>query len=640
MKRIGQLVFLAAVAVAAALYALTVPDGLPWNNSSHLALAYLGEIVGYPDVPRPFWGFHVRVLGSAVALSVCMAALAAGLLAAVVNRYWGWRFALGFALVWIFLPGVWNRAITGERSVCLAAMAIVAAWTLNAVLLWVFRKALAMRRVAPTTVHAEDAAPAATEEVRTWRQRMNLVVSWGVLGLACVFALVSLTVHDYRLGEPATAFARGVANAAGERIIVLNGVCDDQLAHLVAEKPNGQAPAENHSLVFLRNDDAYRTNLVTWAKREWPNETNVWVAAQVSASAFVDVVTKRHPERFYLMNGKSTTLETWEKRWSDFKPYLDSDDPFVRVARKVFGVEGNAVANALADANDRKSAWLLYKRIYEEVDPGNFSSLVNQNELIRRGYEVSGSEKKLVQDKLETFFKDVNNRKRMKEIVRAAGPVRSDPVMLEKMAADAKKRIAAKIASGETVEVAPEVLTLVEWNNEMVQLMDKGELVKAGRIARAILSNPRWRGFIPANAVMGTVSANEGDYVASEAFFRVATDTTNRVASVTLNDFADTLMQLGKLDEAEKVARRTISESQDSFWLVRLTLVEILEKKVAKLERTEVVENGEKTERYVKVKGADKIEAEISELLKTVLKNAPASNRERIRKAHKDFVKQ
>jgi len=626
MRRTGELVFLGAAAIAAALYALTVPDGLPWNDSTHLALAYLGEIARLPSLPHPIWGFHVQVFGGSVALSAFLAALAAGLVAVLVNRYLGWRFAASAALVWTFLPAVWNRAILGQRGVCLLAMAVVAAWVLNALLLFAFRK---VRTLEPLKV--------------------NGIAAWVALGVSVMFALVSLTLHDYRLGEAASAFAGGVVEEAGERIIVMNGVCDDQ----VVRKAN--------RTISLRNDEAAHTNLVAWARSEFPAETNLWVAAQVSAAAFVEAARKDHPERLYLMDGSSTTPEAWERRWEVFKPYLASGDPFVRVARRLFGCEGNAVANGILDNMDAlrgerrgppgssssrppvvrttADAWRLYRRIYEEVDPGNLSALVNMSEMIRRGCAVSVDARKRVQERLETFFSDPGNRARCREIARAAGPVRSDPELLAKMAEEAKRRIAEKIAAGEKVEVAPEILSLVEWNNEMVRLMDRGELVKAGRIARAILSNPKWSGFLPANAVMGAVASSEGDLVASEAFFRVATETTNRVATVVLNDYADTLMRLGKLDEAEKMARRAVGESDERNWLARLTLAEVLEKRIGKLWRVDVVVDGEKVERFVKIEGADRIEAEIRELVKTVLKCAPADVRERVRKAHKDFIR-
>jgi len=178
----------------------------------------------------------------------------------------------------------------------------------------------------------------------------------------------------------------------------------------------------------------------------------------------------------------------------------------------------------------------------------------------------------------------------------------------------------------------------------MCQLMDKGEIVQAGRIARAILSNPKWHGFIPANAVMGSVAAYEGDYVASERFFQVATDTTNTVATVVLNNYADTLMNLGKLAEAEKIARRAVKESEETFWLARLTLAEILEKRRVTgaideraLKPFAVGKNGEKTASDAPAE--DSSVPEIKALIKSVLKHAPQSLRERIRKEHKGYTR-
>jgi len=198
---------------------------------------------------------------------------------------------------------------------------------------------------------------------------------------AGLFAVVSLTLHDYRYGEAASVFARGVVEAAGERCIVLSGVCDDQVVREVERekvKVEGQGQHRNFSsdsagqhnkkgnpplltlasdldlsCISLRTDDAYRTNLLAWVRSSFPSDTNLWAAARVGASAFVEVASRKNPERFYLMNGKSTTLEGWEKRWEAFRPYLDSSDPFVHTARRLFGHEGNGIANAMLDEGEK-----------------------------------------------------------------------------------------------------------------------------------------------------------------------------------------------------------------------------------------------------------------------------------------------
>lgn len=123
----------------------------------------------------------------------------------------------------------------------------------------------------------------------------------------------------------------------------------------------------------------------------------------------------------------------------------------------------------------------------------------------------------------------------------------------------------------------PSLESLVEWNNEMVKAMDAGKKDEAAKLARAILSVPEWRAFIPANVVMGTISGMDGDFVSSERFFRTAIKaSTNEPPAVVCNDFAETLRQLKKYDEAEAYARKAIAKAGPKDWMGRLTLIQIL----------------------------------------------------------------
>lgn len=117
---------------------------------------------------------------------------------------------------------------------------------------------------------------------------------------------------------------------------------------------------------------------------------------------------------------------------------------------------------------------------------------------------------------------------------------------------------------------------LVEWNNEMVRAMDSGDLERAGTIARSILSVPQWSTFVPANAVMGTLTGMEGDLKSSERFFRNALKGNGDPPVVLYNDFAETLRQLGKLDEAEKFARKAVELAGENGWSARFTLIQVL----------------------------------------------------------------
>jgi len=527
-------VFIAVIVPSLALYALTAPDGLPWNGSTTLAAAYLGEIVRLPEMPHSVWGFYVQVFGGAVALASFLAALAAGLLAVIVRRYVGWRFAVSAAVVWVFLPGVWNRVITGERSICLVSMVVAAAWLLDSIGRWIFGK-----------VRTEKCA--SEENGAAGQGKIKRIAEKVAMGAAVVFAIVSLASHDYRLGEPAAAYARGVVEAADERIVILTGICDAQVAREMARsceriktsqaalRPGkgrakvGCRQSSEFRILSLRNDETYRTHLVPWVRSAFPSETDLLAAAQVGATAFAEVAAKKHPDRFYQMNGKSATVEQWEQRWKDFELYLETSDPFVCQVRRVFGCEGNGIGIAMLESRGirdpgvLKAAYALFKRIYDEIDPGNVSALINMCDVIRHGHVVDAEEKNRVREALSKFSKDTRNRSRLRAIIRSQGPVRIVPASTE-LTAEEKSDIVARTVAGETAGIDPESLSLGEWKDVMRGLADKDEFVQAGRVARMILSNPTWRDCPQANAVMGSVVAKEGDDVASEWFFQAASD--------------------------------------------------------------------------------------------------------------------
>lgn len=147
---------------------------------------------------------------------------------------------------------------------------------------------------------------------------------------------------------------------------------------------------------------------------------------------------------------------------------------------------------------------------------------------------------------------------------------------------------------------------LIDATGEMLKAMDRGDKATAGEIARLILSKPKWRSFIPANAVMGEISASEGDFAASERFYGVATSTTNRVGSMVYAGYANTLKELNKLTEAEVMARKAVEASNERYWQARVILASILVRKDAE-----------------KAKGSP----EVMELISSALKYAPKGKR-------------
>jgi len=518
------------------------------------------------------------------------------LLAVLVNRHLGWRMAVGASAVWIFCPPVWDAAVTGDRLAFRLLAILTALWLADALAVRVWAAVRRMR--AASAVGDATSAPSGDAFGRFGR--WNRLAVRVFLCAAVAFALGSLTFHDYRLGEAATVCARGLVDEAAGRCVVLDGVLDDQVAAL--DPPGGYVLPYDMT-------DAYRTQLVARVAAKWPERVDFRAAAQVSPAVFVETAAKALPDAFYLPGGRSASLEGWERRWAAFRPYLSSRDPVVPQLRRAFAREGNALANRLQDEGDAgalKRAWQLYDRIFNEIDSGNFSALVNMSEMIRRGHPASVTDRENIRRALDDFFGDARRRDNVRLIARLSGPVRTDAEQLARVKAEVMKRLAERKSADRPQPLSKEMRSLVECNGEMVRAMEGGDFAKATAMARRILSRPGLQGFVPANAVMGAVTASEGDYASSERFFRAALSGGGEIAAVTYNDFADTLLNLGKLDEAERMARRAVADSKEDLWIARMTLAETL---VAQRKSPE----------------------EVRELLRAASKTCPLPAREKIR---------
>jgi len=368
-ERIGQLLFASSAAFALLIYKASIPHGLPWNSSAQDAAIGVGP---------PLWLYFVQVFnGHFVALSCVAAAVATGLLCVVANRLVGMRPAIGLALIWIFLPPVWYRAVTGERAVCLWSACVIALWIVQTALILIVKKL----RAGITTERQKERTEA---DLR--RARLARIAGFSVMGCAALFALASASQYDDRLGEVASAYAQGVFDEAAGRVIVLNGICDLQFMSI-----------RNCRFVSMRADENSRAENVAFARKTFPADTNLVAAARIGTNAFLAALQKQYPEQLYHMDGRSTTLDGWERRWSEFTPYLHSSDPFVPVARHLFACEGNAVAGRLQNMDE---AWALYRRICNEVECGNREALACMNEAMLRGYKASEADCKFVREAL------------------------------------------------------------------------------------------------------------------------------------------------------------------------------------------------------------------------------------------------
>ena len=465
--------------------------------------------------------------------SAVSAAVAGGLVGELANRCFGWRVGMATSLVWVMMPGVWNRAVLGAPSVRLAVVGALVLWLAHAGLFFMTRRARAPRLESPG---AAGGMAAHGDVVR--RQRGCRIVSWLLLVAAVAFAVNSARTHDFQLGESASAYASLMLDEAGDRIVVLNGVADSEMVREETRRSRAtERVAKPSRLLPLRADTAFRAQLVARVRREWPTATNLWMAAVIGPEALAEELVRTKPERVYTMTGLSTTPEKWGARWAAMSSYLGSRDPFIPQMRRAFALEGNTLARRLWQGGKTKEAWELAWRVYDEIEPGNALALINLNGMLRQGY--------VAEDGL---------RRRVEQ--------------------DLKGRYLEARLSG----LRPDWEILSAWNNEMIRAHGRGDVAAAETIARMILSKPDWRTFIPAHAVMGSALAQKGDFAAAELFFKAALrgKGTASPQPVVMNDYADTLRKLGRYDEAESLARRAIATSGGKVKLYKITLAQIL----------------------------------------------------------------
>ena len=443
MNREGQVkvLLLATFAGAGLLYGLTAASGYPWSASTHWALAWSGVLGELPAMAHPVWGYFVRIFdGHYIAMSATFAALASALVAAVVTRHCGWRVGVSSAVFCAFAPAVWNTAVTGGIRASVFLLASIALVLADLVVVSVWRKLKQL-----LSAKNAEKVTLTTGAGGKWTR----IAAWSLLGCSVVFALTSLTWHDYAIGEDATEYVEKILADAKGKWVVMSGVVDDQFCAAVRD---GKLDVV---LVSLRNDDINRRNLIERVRKTFPDEPELVAAAEIGPRVFVAHARKAHPDLF-----------------------------------------------VMADMD------------------------------------------------------------RTREMIEKTG--RADVLKPRKL----------------TVE------KLVEWNNEMVRAMDAGEMKKSGMIAREILSRPEWSGFAPAQAILGTLSGMEGDFVSSERFFRSAFASGIEQTPVACNDFAETLRQLKKFDEAEKYARAAVEKSGPKGWMARVTLIQILDE--AEKDREEI----------------------------------------------------
>lgn len=242
-------------------------------------------------------------------------------------------------------------------------------------------------------------------------------------------------------------------------------------------------------LISRRGDERERLRISGLVDAEYPAFTNLHVAIQAGIGPFIDVLSAVAPDRIYVPPG-SVTYDGWHSRWNRINGYLGHGYRSEKAIRRVFALDGISVADRLEKGGEKAKADEFRAFLRSEVDPVYFQMLDK-----RHAPEA---------EELKTL---------------------------------------AKIG----------LKAFAEKSNTMIRSLENGGYNTAAKLAREIVDDPRFRSYKPANAVLGTVAFREKDYVSAETFFRIATAGTNETPDQVWRDYAETLRQLGKTNEAARV---------------------------------------------------------------------------------------
>ena len=358
--------------------------------------------------------------------TIPLLAVAAGLVAHGAYMHFGWRVGIAFGVFFTFMPTVWRLATQGRPMAFWLAGAVVFVYVLNLILIRIIRKAgfIKLSKLADKWGH---------------------YAAWGTMVLAFFFFCFSITYHQYRRGYVTAVYAQGLIESAGDRFVVYAGIVDDELDYYGAHKPNVDA---------------------------FPDDADIAAAAMISQSSLAEVIARKYPSRILVVD----TLERWNARWKAIERFLDvRGEAMGKLLRRRMAFEANAIGNKLQDEGNAKDAWHLYKRIYEDVDRGNVSALLNMSEMLRLGYQTEQRERDLVIGDVERLLKSPIMQQHGPLLVRISGPVRTPIDLLEKVKTAREARIAELKARGEELHLSAEVIEMLENNTRMVEAMQQGD---------------------------------------------------------------------------------------------------------------------------------------------------------------------
>lgn len=424
-------------------------------------------------------------------------------------------------------------------------------------------------------------------------KRKPRLLYFGIWALVVVFcgAVSLLSIRGEYQAE--RLVLKIVDRSAGCRAVVSDGMLDDLFFFLL--------PEGRRIISYARDfDPAYGRELAAWLKEGGVDgNSDLIFAAELGPRALVEEWKSIDPDGLrktvLTPDAYFPTVETWREAVKDIKS-VRRREPLGAYLRHLLGANGNRLACQLLEKGDSDAAWQIFWEIANEVDVGNYATLINLSGMVERGFACSKKDLeqlKFLRKKVEQSLFSPTHRR---HAALAGGQLYVDPKIRAQQEAARQKALAEDKISPqarafiETVSAAPKDIESARLARDAIRKGIYQGLVRPDRIGNQLLTLDRllgdWesaerdsifilrlsRRHMMANATMGELAGMRGDYLRSERYLRRALETEEELGrGEAQNDLAFTLIQLGKAAEAEPLARQAVKKDP-ADWNFRETL--------------------------------------------------------------------
>ena len=322
-------------------------------------------------------------------------------------------------------------------------------------------------------------------------------------------------------------------------------------------------------------------------------------AAELGPRALVDEWAKIDKAGFEAKVATVASYFPTRAKWDEARAMLGVGSD--RRLRRLMAVCGNALGCALIERGDLTDAWAIFKAIVDSVEPTNYAAYLNLLGMVQRGFAASKDVVADLTKRRQQIEKNLKSWERILGAARAGGRLYADPDDVAryekaKREAVAKRELPPEArAFGETVAAAPKDAKRGRAAQEAIHKAIREGKVRADVIGGRLIAIDLALGDREnaekdaidvlkldrhdpaANAAVGSLAGERGDYERAERYLRRAI-ATGKTSVAAKNDLAYVLMRRGKLDEAEAFAREAV-KGYGEAWASRETLAAILIRK-------------------------------------------------------------